>query len=98
MLDTTLAYSSYNWAMNGFSSDKTPTAFASSSKFTTDEQIKLVWTSLGVSVGVGLTDFLVRFIRRMSEEKKQKIFNSRDITIVPLEEDPDAIPIKRNNE
>lgn len=100
MLDTTLAYSSYSWVMNDFNSEKTPTAFASSSRFDSDEQKALVLTSLGISIGVGLTDYIFRLVKRLSENKKQEIFNTRDITIVPVipvDEDPEAtqIPLSR---
>lgn len=95
MLDTTLVYSSTQWAMNGFSGSG-PTAFATSSRFSSTEQKNLVLASLGVSIGVGLTDFIFRIIKRNRENKKQEIFNSRDVLIVPVvsvDEDPEAVRI-----
>lgn len=96
MLDTTLVYSGTTWAMNGFSG-RSPTPFAGANKFSTTEQKNLVLTSLGISVGVGLTDLIVRIIKRKSENKRKEIFNTRDILIepvTPVSEDPEAYRIE----
>ncbi|MCQ2597888.1 MAG: hypothetical protein MJ181_08555 [Treponema sp.] len=95
MMDATLVYSGTTWALNGFSG-RSPTPFASSNKFSTTEQKNLVLASLGVSVGVGLTDLIVRLVKRKSENKRKEIFNSRDILIepvTPVSEDPEAYRI-----
>lgn len=93
MLDTTLVYSGYRWVKNDFSSELTPTPFAGNSKFSKDEQMGLVFTSLGISVGIGLTDLIVRQVKR-SKKNKRALHAEKEIIITPISEDPDAILIK----
>ena len=94
MMDATLVYSGVRWMQNGFPSDKAPTPFPGNSQFTSEEQMGLVFTSLGISVGIGLTDFIFRLIDRNSKNKKQKQSLPSEIVIIPVSEDPDAIHIE----
>ncbi len=97
MLDTTLVYSTADWAFSGFAADKGPTAFASSKRFSGDEQMGLTLTSLGISLGVGLTDYIVRLIKRNSDMRKQDR-NKDQINIIPVSEDPDAVPLPKRGD
>lgn len=95
MLDSTLAYSTYRFAVEGTGS---PTPFASSSNFSTDEQMGLVLTSLGISVGIGLTDLIIRIIKRGVSNKRIKKESGKDIQIIPVTENPDAVRIQLPSE
>lgn len=101
MMDTTLVYSSYRYVKNDFSSDFRPTPFPTGKSFSSDEQVKLVLTSLGISAAVGLTDFIFRHIKRSSNRKAEDMLRKRDISIsvadsetVPIDEDKEAVRIE----
>lgn len=87
-LDATLAYSTYRYAKNDFAEEYKPDIFSSSS-FSKDEQKGIILTSLGICVGIGLTDLIVQIVRRNSKKKKQQV-NYDDIAVVPISEDEDA--------
>ena len=91
-LDASLVYSGIRYAQNDFSSEYMPSLMSSSS-FSSDEQIGIVLTSLGISVGIGLTDFLIRFIKRTSEKNKKAIVDEDSIRILPISQDQEAIQI-----
>ena len=56
----------------------------------------IIITSLCVSTGIGITDYVIRLIKRKSTQKKQKLKN----TGISIEENPDAIkiPLPQNND
>ena len=87
-LDTTLAYSTWRYVQHDFDSAYQPDIFAASS-FSQEEQRNLILTSLGVCVGIGLTDLIVQIIRR-SHKKRTTQINYDDISIIPISEDEDA--------
>ena len=87
-LDTTLAYSTWRYVQHDFDSAYQPDIFAASS-FSQEEQRNLILTSLGVCIGIGLTDLIVQIIRR-SHKKRVKQINYDDISIIPISEDEDA--------
>lgn len=89
-LDTTLVYSGYRYIQSGYNPDFYPNPFAAST-YTTDEQKKIILTSLGICVGIGLTDYVVQLIKRSKAKKREKLLTYDDISIYPLSEDPDAI-------
>ena len=97
-LDTTIVYSNFRYAQNDFDSAYKPDIFSSSS-FTQDEQKGIILTSLGICVGIGLSDLIVQLIKRSSKKRKQEI-NYDDIAVIPIAEDEDAsvIPLPENNE
>jgi hypothetical protein len=97
-LDATLAYSTYRYAAHGFDSAYQPDIFSSSS-FTQEEQTGIILTSIGISVGIGLTDLIVQLIKRSPKRKKTQI-NYDDIAVIPISEDPDAVelPLPGKNE
>ncbi len=88
-LDTTLAYSTYRYAMHDFDSEYKPDIF-SQSNFTQDEQLGIIITSLGVCVGIGITDLIVQIIKRSSKKKKERQITYDDISVLPISEDPEA--------
>ena len=87
-LDTTLAYSTYRYAKHDFDSAYKPDIFTSSS-YTQEEQKGIILTSVGVCVGIGLTDLVVQIIKRAINKKKPEI-NYDDIAVIPISEDEDA--------
>lgn len=95
-LDTTLVYSTIRYAQHDFSAEYKPNIFSKSS-FSTDEQKGIILSSIGISVGIGLTDYFVQLAKR-SKKKKQKNVNYDDISITPIAEDPDAIKLETPQE
>lgn len=87
-LDATLVYSGIRYVQHDYDAAYKPDIFSKSS-FTTDEQKGLILTSLGISVGIGLTDYIVQLIKRSSAKKQDRI-KYEDIHIYPISEDPDA--------
>ncbi len=90
-LDTMLGFSAAKWAGSGFSSSSFPNPFSPSSEngFTQEEQIGIVLTSLGICVGIGLTDLIVQIVRR-GRAGGTSSDTRRDIAAVPVSESPDA--------
>lgn len=91
-LDTTLAYSGIRYIQHGYDPAFKPDIFSKSS-FSSDEQKGLILTSLGISVGIGLTDYIVRAIKRSNKRKKDNV-HYEDINIYPISEDPEAVKIQ----
>lgn len=92
-LDTTLAYSTIRYAQHNFDSAYQPDIF-SKSNFSQDEQKQIIATSICISVGIGLTDYIFQLIKRSSKKRqaaRQKTYD--DIAVVPIAEDPDATQI-----
>ena len=54
----------------------------------TEEQVGVLLTSLGISVGIGLTDFIIRSVKRNSKKKKAQKNKNQNITISTIENDP----------
>ncbi len=86
-LDTTLVYSGIRYAQHGYNSAFKPDIFSKSS-FSSEEQRNLILTSVGISIGIGLTDYIVQIIKRSKAQKKEKKYE--DIHIYPISDDPDA--------
>ena len=99
-LNTTLVYSGIKYVQHDFDPAYSPNPFASKADggYSTEEQIGVLLTSLGISVGIGLTDFLVRTIKRNSKKKKAKKEINNNITIQSIENDPTATKIELNDE
>lgn len=94
-LDVNLGYSTYKWATNGFDGSYFPNPFASSEKrgYTTDEQVGVLVTSLCISLGIGVTDLVITNIKRGSKKRNERKNSLKDINIIPISEDPEAIRI-----
>jgi len=90
-LNTTLVYSGMQYVAHEFSEEYAPNIFAAST-YTPEEQKKIILTSLGVCVGVGLTDYIIQLIKR-SKKKRVNEVTYDNLFISPISEDPDAVPI-----
>ena len=98
-IDTTLAYSTIRYAQHNFDAAYQPDIF-SKSNFTQDEQKQIIVTSLCISVGIGLTDYVFQLIKRSSKKRRARQKTYDDIAVVPISEDPDAsqIPLPSESE
>lgn len=96
----TLGYSFGKYASHNFDSSYFVNPFSSTDEnsFSTDEQIGILLTSLGISAGIGLTDFIVHTIKRNNKQRKLKKQKNTEIQITPIREDPDAIKINPPND
>ena len=90
-LDTTLAYSTYRYAKNDFDAAYKPDIFSPNS-FTQDEQKGIILTSVGICIGIGLTDLIVQIIKRNSKKRRPQL-NYDDISVIPISEDQDAVEL-----
>ena len=70
--NATLGYSLSKFAFNNFDLQYfvNPFAQSSDSSFSTDEQIGIILTSLGISLCIGITDFIVNSVKRSNAKKK----------------------------
>lgn len=90
-LDTGIVYSGIRWANNGFDSAYSPNPFATST-YSTEEQMGILLTSIGISVGIALTDYIINLIKRSNRKKREQLLN-QSIIITPLNLDETATPI-----
>ena len=60
--------------------------------------IQIVFFKLGISVGIGLTDFIIRSVKRNSKKKKAQKNKNQNITISTIENDPTATKITLDKE
>ena len=91
-LDTSLAYSAVRYARHDFDSAYTP-SLANAASFDSDEQIGIILTSLSITVGIGLSDYIIHLIKRTSKNRKKKMNDNKAVNIIPIEEDEDAMRI-----
>ena len=84
-LDAAIVYNGYKYA-SGKSEKFNPLATAS---YSPDEMKRIIITSLCVSAGIGLSDYIIRIIKRKSSQKKEKEENSA----ISIEENPEATRI-----
>lgn len=91
-LDAAIVYNGYKYAA-GKTDRFNPLATAD---YNPAEMKTIIITSLCVSTGIGITDYVIRLIKRKSTQKKQKLKN----TGISIEENPDAIkiPLPQNND
>lgn len=96
-MGVTLGYSLYRYFSHGMDSDYFPNPFAKSSsaaRLTTDEQLGILFTSLGVAAVVGVTDFTISSIQRHQRKKAEIQQNSEGIEIIPLDDGVEALPLE----
>ena len=96
-MGVTLGYSLYRYFSHGMDSDYFPNPFAKSSsaaRLTTDEQLGILFTSLGVAAVVGVTDFTISSIQRHQRKKVEIQQNSEGIEIIPLDDGVEALPLE----
>lgn len=91
-LDVSLVKSVSNWYKNGSDTTTGPNILAANT-YTQEEQIKILKTSLAISLGVGLSDYAYRVGKRIYTKNKNKKEN-KSVLVIPLEEDPDAIKLE----
>ena len=90
-LNAGIVYSGIRWANNGFDSAYSPNPFATST-YSTDEQIGILLTSIGISISIGLTDYIINLVKRSNKKNREKLLN-QSIIITPLSQDDTATPI-----
>ena len=90
-LDSAIVYNGYKYA-TGKAEKFNPLATADYSQ---KEMEKIIITSLCISAGIGISDYVINLIKRNSIKKRQRM-QDENITI---EENPDAvkIPLPENN-
>ena len=96
-MGVTLGYSLYRYFSHGMDSNYFPNPFAKSSsaaRLTTDEQLGILFTSLGVAAAVGITDFTISSIQRHQRKKAEIQRNSEGIEIIPLDDGMEALPLE----
>jgi len=96
-LDVNIAYSlgkpvfdcmkSGNWSTYQFQNPLT-----ASESYSADEIKGVIWTSIGISVGIALTDYIINLVRR-NKEKKLSAYQNDTINIHNITEDPEALKL-----
>ncbi|MBP5520679.1 MAG: hypothetical protein J6X84_08895 [Treponema sp.] len=89
--DVSLAYSTFRYVQHDFDSAYKPDIF-SPNTYTQEEQRNIILTSIGICIGIGLTDLFVQLIKR-SNKKKAAPRNYDDIAIIPISQDNEASKI-----
>ena len=98
-LDVTLGYSIIDYGKQKAKGENPdfPNPFkASSNGGYNDDEIKgIILTSLGISLAIGITDLVMRIIKRNRVQVKK---NKSKLNIINIEDDPDAIKIEIDSE
>lgn len=84
-LDSAIVYNGYKYA-TGKAEKFNPLATADYSQ---KEMERIIITSLCVSAGIGLSDYIINLIKRNSIKKQQRMQDSN----ITIEENPDAVKI-----
>ncbi len=87
-LGVTLGYSLYRYFSNDMNSDYIPNPFAKSSaaaRLSTDEQLGILFTSLGLAAVVGMADFTISTVQRHQRQKEQERQNREGVEIILLD-------------
>ena len=95
-LNTSLCYSFGNYAFHNFDSDYFLNPFAQgsdTSSYTSGEQVGILLTSLGICLGIGITDFIVHSVKRSNQKKKMRTQKKGNINIESVADDPEATKI-----
>ncbi|HAH62243.1 MAG TPA: hypothetical protein DCL73_09130 [Treponema sp.] len=92
-LNATFGYSFVRYCQHDFSSDYFPNPFSKTSSYTEDEQKTILFTAIGISVGIGLTDLIVSIVKRNIKKQKLLRENTGPIQITPIEQDEDAVQL-----
>ena len=103
-LGATLAYSLYRYGANDFKPAYIPNPFPLSSteaKLSTDEQIGIIATAAGISLAVGITDFIVMQVKQSRKKKALEKIREEQGTVISIREgasqDADNIPNENQN-
>ena len=95
-LNTSLCYSFGNYAFHNFDSDYFLNPFAQgsdTSSYTSGEQAGILLTSLGICLGIGITDFIVHSVKRSNQKKKMRTQKKGNINIESVADDPETTKI-----
>lgn len=95
-LNTSLCYSFGNYAFHNFDSDYFVNPFAQgsdTSSYTSSEQAGILLTSLGICLGIGITDFIVHSVKRSNQKKIMRTQKKGNINIESVADDPEATKI-----
>ena len=84
-LDSAIVYNGYKYA-SGKTDTFNPLATADYSQ---GEMERIIITSLCISAGIGLSDYIINLIKRNRIKRKQRFTDSN----IKIEEDPDAVRI-----
>ena len=84
-LDSAIVYNGYKYA-TGKAEKFNPLATADYSQ---KEMEKIIITSLCVSAGIGLSDYIINLVKRHSIKKRQSMMDAN----ITIEENPDAVKI-----
>lgn len=88
---TMLGFSIANYIIHDYDPFYTPNPFAKDKAgFSQDDQIKILLTTLGISLGIGLTDLTIRLVQRSVAKKRAAEREQRDIKITPVALDKTA--------
>ena len=90
-IQTTLGYSTILYFQHDCESAYFPNPFAAAT-YSQDEQIGILLTSLGICVGIGLTDLIIQIVKRNKAKKRSLIQNS-DLIITPVIDEKPKMPI-----
>ena len=103
-LGVTLAYSLYRYGANDFNPAYIPNPFPLSSteaRLSTDEQIGIIVTAAGLSLAVGITDFIVMQVKHSRQKKALEKIREEQGTVIRIREgalqDADNIPNENQN-
>ena len=103
-LGVTLAYSLYRYGANDFNPAYIPNPFPLSSteaRLSTDEQIGIIVTAAGLSLAVGITDFIVMQVKHSRQKKALEKIREEQGTVIRIQEgalqDADNIPNENQN-
>lgn len=66
--------------------------------YSESETLGIIFTSLGISVGVGMADFIATLVKRKKAEKKNNSRQMENIIVTPLEGGGDFFLHDRNSE
>ncbi|WP_428768939.1 hypothetical protein V1L52_09025 [Treponema sp. HNW] len=98
-LGTTLVYSLYRYGANDFKPAYIPNPFPLSSaeaKLSTNEQIGIIATAAGISLAVGLTDFIVMQVKQSRKKKALEKIREEQGTVIRIREAVNENQIPKN--
>ncbi len=88
-MGVSLGYSLYRYFSNDMNPDYFPNPFAKSSsaaRLSTDEQLGILFTSLGIAAVVGMADLAISTVQRHQRKKEQERQNREGVEIILLED------------
>lgn len=88
-LGATLVYSLYRYGANDFKPAYIPNPFPLSSteaKLSTEEQIGIIATAAGISLAVGITDFIVMQVKHSRKKKALEKIREEQGTVIRIRE------------